>query len=94
MDGDKYTLDDVCVRKHRGNKESREANPSAKTKIRMRQYVLHYLKPKPQTSKELAQMMMKPLNAISGRISELKAMGLIEPTGERRRKCAVLRVKK
>jgi hypothetical protein len=35
------------------------------------------------TSKEVAEWLESPLNAISGRISELKAMGKIQQIGRR-----------
>ena len=46
-----------------------------------------------QTAKEIAAYFQKPLHKISGRLSELKEMGEIEPTGARRNGSAVLRVR-
>jgi predicted transcriptional regulator len=45
----------------------------------------------PKTSKEIAEFLNRPLNAISGRLSELKAIGKIEKTGQRRDGAAELR---
>lgn len=45
----------------------------------------------PMTCKELSEKMDVPIHHVSGRISEGKAMGLIEKTGERRDGAAVVR---
>jgi predicted transcriptional regulator len=44
----------------------------------------------PMTSKEIAKRMGVPIHFVSGRISEAKAMGLIEKTGLRREHSAVV----
>jgi Fic family protein len=46
------------------------------------------------TSKQVAYALGRPLNAISGRLSELLAMGELERTGARMDGAAVLRVRR
>jgi predicted transcriptional regulator len=89
-------MNDICRSRHRDNKESRDANPAGVVKKQVQKVVLSLLQIKSHgmTSKEIADVLDRPLNAISGRISELKALGLVEPTGERKEGCAVLRLVK
>ena len=86
---------DITARKHGGNSASVEANKRAEpTKAVMRHQIFLWAETRTDfTSKEIAREFGKPLNAISGRISELRATGVIEETGERREGCNVLRVK-
>lgn len=91
-------MEDVCANRHKGNQESRDANPCQEAKNRGQEEIFSLIESADfyrsggLTSKEIGKMLNKPLNAISGRISELKAMRLIEPTGERRDGAAVLRL--
>lgn len=87
---------DITYRKHGGNEESVAANPSVESKRESHREILKVLRvagASGQTAKEIAAYFQKPLHKISGRLSELKEMGQIEPTGERRNGSAVLRVK-
>ena len=85
---------DICENRHKGNIESLAANPTTEHKRDSHERILNFLRVNGnRTSKELAYYFGKQLNVISGRISELKAIGAIEPTGERRDGAAVLRLK-
>jgi hypothetical protein len=79
---------DVCAQKHGGNPESVAANRRAsEKKFTLRTAIYMYLrldKPRGATCKEMAAHFIKPMHAISGRISELKAMGMIIATDELR----------
>lgn len=84
---------DVCFSRHKGSPESVDANKRV-DKTKGQQEVLTLLSRGAWlTSKEIAALLNKPLNAVSGRLSELRAMGKIEKTGERRCGAAVLRLK-
>lgn len=88
------TFDDITVSRHRDAKASNEANArirNSKSEDRAAVWALA-TRLGEFTSKEIALRLDKPLNAISGRISELKAAGLIRETEYRRDRCAVLRV--
>jgi len=93
MNEQQISLLDICERKHGGNAESIAANPSQAAKTIGRQEVMNTLGYSWLTSKEIASLMGKDLNCISGRISELKALGMVEKTGVRRGGCAELRRK-
>lgn len=82
---------DICSNRHKGNDESRAANPSQEAKRASHERILELLGWGHKTSKELAEAMHTPLHAISGRCSELKALGKIEPTGTRREGAMELR---
>jgi len=87
--------EDITANKHHGNEESREANERANYgKEQQRMEVLECISRFPGgcTMKEVAAMMGKPFNAVSGRGSELKKAGQVEKTGETRDGSAVLRV--
>ena len=85
---------DICARRHRGNAESIAANPSQFCKSKNRDDILRFLREAgPKTSKEINFALMMGYTTVSARLSELKAMQLIEPTGERREGAAVVRVK-
>lgn len=80
---DPYQIDDICAAKHKGNKESVEANKRvAPKKAPARQLVHDTLRQRgPMTCKEVARLLGKPMHWISGRITELKGMSLVEETG-------------
>jgi|TARA_R100001463_G_scaffold2960_3_gene12256 predicted transcriptional regulator len=86
---------DICENKHQQNAESIEANPSIRKKNIDRSRVFQIIKKTYGgiTSKEIAEKIGRPLNCISGRISELKRDGRIEVVG-RRDGCAILKTKK
>lgn len=82
-------FDDVCANKHNFNEQSIEANKKA-NKDRDRIVVLNFIVSQGRGySKEIARYMNKQLNQISGRLSELKAEGLIYDTGLREEGCAI-----
>jgi DNA-binding IclR family transcriptional regulator len=85
-------MTDITQNKHNGNANSAAAYETIADTLTNRQNdVLSALlrHPAGMTSKEIADWLESPLNAISGRISELKAMGRIRESG-RRDGCAVL----
>lgn len=88
---------DICENRHGGADTSIGAfqNTSETLRILDRQKILTFMTGTPQglTSKELAFLLDKPLNAISGRLSELCRDEQIEDSGERRDGCRVLRLK-
>lgn len=80
---------DVCQNKHQGNEQSTQA---FQTKVRptLRQRQIEVLQAinnagnQGLTCKELAKAWQIGMNAISGRFSELKRLGEIEPAGSSR----------
>lgn len=88
---------DITARRHKGNAASRAAfERSAPHHANDEAKVLEIIAAATRsvrygiTSKEIAEQMRKPLNAISGRISSLKAQGKIKGIGHRREGCEVL----
>lgn len=77
--------EDICSSRHRGNACSRAANPSAGQKSRDQKAVEEIIRRSPNgaTVHEIASKMGKAINAISGRISELKAKGIVIVNGRR-----------
>jgi len=88
-------LDDICRNRHSGNANSIRVNPSAAFKKRDRSKVYETIKRCGTgiTSKEIAKLMDRRLNCISGRISELKQAGLVKVDG-RRGDCGILYVER
>jgi predicted transcriptional regulator len=86
-------MNDICAGKHDGNEQSREANTkSMSNRDAQRAAVLRLIIENNGLSmKEVAQLMGVEFNTVSGRGSELKKMGLVEPTGEVRSGSAVLK---
>lgn len=83
-------MNDICENKHQQNAESVAANPGKESKQRDRIRVYQIVLDKSGiTSKEIAKMMKRPLNCISGRITELKKTGQIMAIG-RENGCAKL----
>jgi hypothetical protein len=80
-------LFDVCGRRSRGNAESRAANVKAAAGKRdARLKVLALIRRAGAdglTCKEAAAALNKGMNAVSGRFSELKALGLVRQVGRR-----------
>lgn len=72
-------MEDITRRKHGGNDASTEANLKVE-KVVSRQAVIEALKNRngESYSKQIARDLGKPLHAISGRISELKADATIK----------------
>lgn len=82
---------DITAGKHQGNDESREAyKKNRHVAAEQRSEVLRLITARPSTMKEVAVLMGVPLHTISGRGSELKKAGLIEPTGAVRQGSAEL----
>lgn len=86
---------DITARKHKGNQSSVEANTRVEpTKVVMRQKIYEWAKSINNfTMKEACRAFNKFPNEISGRLSEMKGLKLIEEANEPRRDgCSVLRV--
>lgn len=81
---------DICANRHKQNPESIAANPSEANKRASHKRILAIMDIGTWTSKELADALDTKVHCISGRLSELKEMGKIRPTGERREGCSVL----
>jgi|JFJP01.1.fsa_nt_gi predicted transcriptional regulator len=83
---------DVCARKSRGNAERAEANAKAaggKRDARLAVLALiRQAQGEGMTCKEVAARLGKWMNAVSGRFSELKALGIVRQAG-RREGCGV-----
>jgi len=85
---------DISSRKHGGSLESKDAFTLVRGSINgMHEEVLAAIdKFGPLTSKELAQILGRPVHSVSGRCSELKALCYLEKVpGLRREGSAVLR---
>jgi len=88
------SLFDICERKHGHNQESVAANQqiaSHKRNLQAKVYelILRYAHVG-ITLKEIVRLSGIPINSVSGRISELKADGVVQPNGQIREGCAVL----
>lgn len=82
--------EDICENRHTGNAESVRANPLEFYKTKDRYRVHEIIQSRNGiTSKGIAEIMGRPLNCISGRISELKQAGEVEAIG-RENGCAIL----
>jgi len=87
---------DISSNRHKGNPHSVAANAVAdKGKGAMRLAIIGYAKTvKDFTMKEVCRAFGKLPNELSGRLSELKAMNVLEAVeGESRERCGVLRLK-
>jgi chromosome segregation and condensation protein ScpB len=75
---------DPTRHKHHGNRESRAAWEKVLLKLTESQedvlLIIQGAYPEPITPKEIANVMGKPLHSISGRCTELKEQGLVEPS--------------
>ena len=91
----KCNIKDVTRNRHRGSPESEEANRrvSARKFADRELLIAHLIHYGPKTSKELSDFIPMGYTTVSARLSELKAQGRIEKTGERREGAAVVRVK-
>lgn len=84
---------DVCAGKHQGNEQSETANKNV-NKDADRAYILKFItEHKTAYLKQIARVMGKQLNQISGRLTELKADNLIVDTGARQEGCTVYKLK-
>ena len=85
-------IGDITAKKHRDNPASVDAYKRG-DKAADRKKVLWLIKDAGwygMTSKEVSKAMGKPLNAVSGRCSELRAQALVMPTDRRRDNATVL----
>lgn len=84
---------DICYARHGGNRESREAfNRAQRGRTKNCLRILRAIEAAGEhglTAKEYSATSGRPLNAISGRFSDLKKDKLIIKTGERRNGSAV-----
>ena len=86
---------DITIRRHKNNAASNDANVRAnKTKPRDRMRVLDFAIRSGGRiySKQVARALGVEIHQISGRISEMQAMGMFEDTGEREEGCRILRL--
>lgn len=85
---------DICASRHGGNEQSQAAYERIEDGLpAARQACLDLIRSRGRlgaTAKEVAERLGKPLNAISGRLSELKAAGLVVDSQMRLDGCAVL----
>ena len=85
------TFEDACASRHRGNENSRLANPSKRSKTLTQRHILEIIGATLETGatlKEISRAMHTTPNCISGRLTELKASGAVIVTG-RRDKCGI-----
>lgn len=89
-------IDDISQSRHQGNAQSVDANKRAdhgKNYWRARIVAFASQPGRRFTLKDVCLAFDRPLNALSGRISELKRDRVLRETGERRDGCAVLELK-
>ena len=96
-------MNDITKQKHKGNLRSVAANPVDISKSKIKVEIIKLLenpwfhdgkKGWGLSSKEIAELLDRPLHSVSGRLSELKRYGLIEESGKVLDGCAVLQLKK
>ena len=86
--------DDITAHRHRGNAESTLANPSVFAKRQAHERIIAVYRTGDWTGQEVSDKLSVPYHTISGRISEMRhILKLLEKTGERRNKGAVLTLK-
>ena len=87
-------MSDITENRHKGSETSKDAYSRIKATLpKARRWVYGMFAQRPVkgfTVHEIASRMDVSPNVVSGRLSELKRDGLIEPNGERRGKAAVL----
>ena len=86
-------MKDITQNKHGGNANSTAAFGAIKDELKPRQREVHscIFWSNGITCKDIAEAMNTGMNAISGRLTELKAMGKIKVTG-RRDGCAIYQI--
>lgn len=79
-------IDDITESRHGGNQESVDANYSIEDKkAKLRSMVLAYVKAQGgATSDEVEQGLGLSHQTVSARMTELKVMGLLQPSGVKR----------
>jgi predicted Rossmann fold nucleotide-binding protein DprA/Smf involved in DNA uptake len=88
------SLLDICANRHKGSPESIAANPSQDAKRMVYKVITDLLTIQPMTSKEIAGAMNTTINCISGRLTEMRALGKVYKTGVRREGAAELALTK
>jgi len=85
---DRYTPDDPCAGKHRGNEQSEAAHETVRlVKREQHQRILSALAvagPYGRTCEELSRWIHMAYTSVSARLSELKRSGEVLETGETR----------
>ena len=85
---------DLCANRSRGNPQSQAAHEKiVSTKREIHERILKLIRARGEygaTSKEVAAAIGKPVNCISGRLSELKMTGQLKKSELTRRGAAVL----
>lgn len=82
---------DVCIARHRGNAESKAANPGKSAKRASHERILAIYQTGDYNAKEVAAKLGCEIHCISGRLAELRhSLGKLRPTGVKRDKSAVL----
>lgn len=78
-------MKDICANRHKGNRQSREANRRA-DKVKTTVAILRMIAASPLglTIDDASRLMRRAPNRISGRFSKLKADGVIEKIGTRK----------
>lgn len=90
----KRIADDICENRHRGSETSVEANPTEEAKRESHQQIIALCRETGRVwLKSVCRALGKEKNEVSGRLSELKEMGVLMPSGDREEKCAVLILK-
>lgn len=87
---------DICEARHKGSPESQDAFEKVKhTKQLMYDKIMYLAQQRKDfgvTVHEVAGAFGKTPNAVSGRLSELRMMGKLKKSGERRNGAAVLQI--
>lgn len=73
---------DVCAAKHQANPESTAANTRVNKSAARQEVYDALVRWGDMTCKEIAQRLGKPMHKVSGRLTELKALGMVAPTDE------------
>ena len=86
-------MNDITENKHGGNANSKAAFGAIENQLKPRQREVHscIFWSNGVTCKDIAEAMNTGMNAISGRLTELKAMGKIKVVG-RRDGCAIYQI--
>jgi hypothetical protein len=85
---------DICVNRHKGNAASVEANKRT-DKARDRETILNYFRCRGRSYlKEVERNTGIGKTTVSGRLSELKADGILRETDVRKEGCCVLEIVK
>lgn len=88
-------VEDITANRHGGNEASAAANEKVDKEVGREKVISAFRELDGVSySKQIARYLNKPLNAISGRISELKVLGIIVSAGLGRTEgCEILKLK-